>query len=239
MRAFGTFMLALLAGAAGLGATPVRIMPLGDSLTAQGEARQFLKEKLTAAGFSFEFVGSQGGPELRHEGHSGYTIGPDTSKPGSLADNIATWIPDAKPDVILLLIGNNDYNTKAGSLPETAPERLATLLERICDLAPHATVIVSTVLKIAAVEDYAGALNRTIPETVAKLRAAGRQVEFADLHNEVDLIKGSQPNNGPDSDFVDGTHLNSKGARKLADGWFSHLKPVLEARAGITATAAE
>ena len=50
----------LLLGAALHAAPPVRIMQLGDSITARVEARQFLYEKLMADGYAFEFVGSQG-----------------------------------------------------------------------------------------------------------------------------------------------------------------------------------
>jgi lysophospholipase L1-like esterase len=205
-------------------------MPLGDSLTAQWEARQFLYDKLTAAGYDFEFVGSLGTSPLLHEGHSGFTIGPDQSEPGNLADNIGRWIPDAQPDIILLLIGNNDYNGKKGVDPAKAPERMAELLQRITALAPKATVLVASVLKIGFVDDYAGELNRALPDIVARQKSAGSRIVFLDLHREVDLRKGAPPYNGPDSDYLDGTHLNASGARKLADGWFTHLQPLLTAK---------
>lgn len=207
-----------------------RILPLGDSLTAQGEARQLLYDKLTAAGYDFEFVGSVGASPLLHEGHGGFTIGPDQSEPGNLADNIGRWIPDARPDIILLLVGNNDYNGKKGVDPATAPERMAKLLQHITALAPQATILVASVLKIGFVDDYAGELNRALPDIVAKQKAAGSRVVFVDLHREVDLRKGAPPYNGPDSDYVDGTHLNASGAQKLADGWFAHLQPLLTAK---------
>jgi len=208
-------------------ADPVRILPLGDSLTAQGEARKALYDQLTAAGYDFVFVGSQGAEPLRHEGHGGYTIGPDESQPGNLSDNVGAWIPAARPDIIMLLVGNNDYNGKPGVDPAGAPARLGALLDKVHDLAPDATVLVGSVLKIAFVDDYAAALNQEIPEIVRQQQAAGHKVVFADLHNEVDLIKGAPPYNGADSDYVDGTHLNVSGGNKLAAGWFAHLKPIL------------
>lgn len=216
---------AALAFAAGAAAAPVRILLLGDSLTAQGEGRQPLHDRLVAEGLTFEFVGSQGAAPLRHEGHGGFTIGPDESEPGNLFVNVDTWIPAARPDVIVLLVGNNDYNGKAGVDPAQAPERLAALLDKISALAPKADIIVSSVLKIAGADSYAGALNREIPGIVARQQAAGHRVHFADLHKEVDLIKGAPPFDKPGGDYVDGTHLNRSGGKKLADGWFAHLKP--------------
>lgn len=204
-----------------------RILLLGDSLTAQQEGRAPLARRLKEEGYEFEFVGSQGQSPFRHEGHGGFTIGPDLSKPGNLHDRIGNWIPAAKPDVIFLLVGNNDYNGKPGVDPSGAPARLETLIKKITVLAPEAEVIVSTVLRIAAVDDYAGELNRSIPGMVENLRKEGRHVHFADLHNEVALIKGAAPFKGPDSDYVDGTHLNANGGKKLADARYAHLVPFL------------
>ena len=220
----------LLAGAACFAepAAKTRILLLGDSLTAQGEGRRPLHDRLTADGYSFEFVGTQGAAPYLHEGHGGYTIGPDQSAPGNLSAHIEEWIRLARPDVILLMVGNNDCNGKAGVDPSGAPERLAALLDKITTLAPTSEVVVTNVLKIAFVDDYAGALNRRIPDIVRELKEKGRRVHFADFNAEVDLVKGAPPFNGPDSDYSDGTHLNAKGGQKLADARFAHLIPFLK-----------
>lgn len=222
-------LVTLAAGAISVGAmaSPVKVMMLGDSLTAQGEGRKALYDRLMADGYAVEFVGSQGAPPFRHEGHGGYTIGPDQSAPGSLFANVDAWVPAAQPDVIMLLVGNNDYNGKPGVDPAHAPERLTALLDKITTLAPQATVVVGSVLKIAWADDYAGALNRVLPEIVKQQQAAGHKVLYADLHNEVDLKKGSPPYKGPDGDYVDGTHLNASGGKKLGDCWYAHLQPLL------------
>jgi lysophospholipase L1-like esterase len=207
-----------------------RVLMLGDSLTLQGEGREPLYARLTAEGYDFVFVGSQGSDPLRHEGHGGFTIGPDQSKPGSLFDNVDRWVPEARPDVIFLLVGNNDFNGKPGVNPAGAPARLEALVEKISGLAPHAEIIVSTGLKIAAVEDYAGALNREIPGIVGDLKKKGLKVHLADLNAEVNLVKGSPPFNGPDSDYKDGTHFNAAGGQKVAEARYAHLTPFLQKR---------
>jgi lysophospholipase L1-like esterase len=207
-----------------------RIMMLGDSLTLQGEGRQPLYDRLTAEGYDFVFVGSQGEDPLRHEGHGGFTIGPDQSKPGSLFDNVDRWVPAARPDIVFLLVGNNDFNGKVGVDPAGAPERLTALVEKIAGLAPDAVIIVSTGLKIAPVKDYAGALNRRIPGIVEGLKKKGLKVHLADLNAEVDLVAGAPPFNGPDSDYKDGTHFNAAGGKKVADVRYVHLTPFLQKR---------
>lgn len=224
-----TLLVLLLTGSACFAElVKTRILLLGDSLTAQSEGRRPLYERLTAEGYAFEFVGTQGAAPLAHEGHGGFTIGPDQSKPGNLSDHIEEWVRSTKPDVILLMVGNNDFNGKPGVDPGGAPDRLAALLDKITTLAPASEVIVANVLKIAFVDNYAGALNARIPTIVEELRKKGRKVHFADFNAEIDLIKGAPPFNGPDSDYSDGTHLNAQGGKKLAEARFAHLIPFLQ-----------
>lgn len=229
MRAL--FVIPLMIAASAFASAPVRILQLGDSITGQHEARQFLYDRLSADGVSFVFVGSQGWEPLWHEGHGGHTIGPDESAPGNLYDNIEAWVTAARPDIITVLVGNNDYNGKPGVDPATAPARMQALLSRLHILAPKATILVASVLKIAWVDDYAGALNRVLPDIVKRQQAQGHHVYFADLAAEVDLLKGDPPYDQPGGDYLDGTHLATSGARKLADGWYTHLKPFLKASA--------
>src|ERR687897_3903023 len=63
--------------------TPVKVMPLGDSIThgvgASGGDRLELKNLLVPAGYSFDFVGSPASRpfengDREHQGHSGFKI---------------------------------------------------------------------------------------------------------------------------------------------------------------------
>ena len=112
---------------------PVRILPLGDSITdgvpVAGGYRAPLYQLLTNAGFKVDFVGNlsnnsaAGLPDPNHEGHSGYRI--DQIDAGFLG-----WINAvADPDVILLLIGTNDYGQ--GQDTAHATNRLDHLISRI------------------------------------------------------------------------------------------------------------
>lgn len=118
---------------------PLRIMPLGDSIT-QGVGsstgagyRKPLQERL--AGRRVDFVGSQSGgaaADPDHEGHSGYMI-------DQLRAGINGWLEAARPDVVLLHAGINDLDRGEQA---HAADRLIALAERIAADRPGATVLV-------------------------------------------------------------------------------------------------
>src|SRR5262249_28728976 len=110
----------------------VRIMPLGDSITAgAGSAtvssyRAPLWTMLAGESrHSPRFVGTQTNgslPDPANEGHSGYTIDQITA-------GIDGWLAFGRPDVVLLHLGINDLDR--GIDVANAPARLHTLLDRI------------------------------------------------------------------------------------------------------------
>ncbi len=134
---------------------PIKIMPLGDSLTSFPDSyRGPLFRSLKAKGLKVDFVGSgswepTGGGDPHHEGHGGYTIGPaDTldfeGNKANLADNVTTWIPKAKPDIIILSVGTNDV-AFGGALVAAAPAKFTALVAQIRKLAPGAVIVVGDV----------------------------------------------------------------------------------------------
>src|SRR3954447_27072588 len=108
----GTFLFLVIASLP-THAAAIRILPVGDSITfgynVPGGYRAPLYQLLTNAGYAVAFLGTQTGngapslPDSNHEGYSGYTI-----------RNIDSILPsffaaDNTPDIILLLLGTNDY----------------------------------------------------------------------------------------------------------------------------------
>jgi hypothetical protein len=85
----------------------LRILTVGDSLTAIFRYQKTLQDLLKKDGRNAVFVGSQGAGDDRHEGHSGWQI-------GQLEDNLVQWLDDAKPNVVLLQIGTNNMNHGLG-----------------------------------------------------------------------------------------------------------------------------
>src|SRR4051794_37518542 len=150
LRAF-LVLSGILATAAALEAQapPIRIMPLGDSITygsgAAGGYRNQLFQTLTSAGFNVDFVGTQVGngvgtlPDSDHEGHPGWII-------NQLDTNIQGWLGSiADPDVILLHIGTNDFGT--GTDTVHAIDRLDGLITKIANLRPYAHIIVTNLME--------------------------------------------------------------------------------------------
>ena len=204
---------------------PIRIMPLGDSITygqpIPGGYRFPLYAALTNAGYNVNYIGTQNGnatnllPEIYHEGHGGWKI----SDPSiGLYENILGWFSTiADPDVILLHIGTNDDN---GSTTFTnAVERLDALITRMAVAKPKAHIIVTTLLKrssnYAAITNY---FNPFVPGKCAAQAALGRRVTFLDMHACLEL-----------TDLVDGVHPNAVGYAKMAAAWLPAITNVVSA----------
>jgi lysophospholipase L1-like esterase len=213
----------LFAGGQAQAATPVKIMPLGDSITdgfnVPGGYRITLKPKLDAGGYATDFVGTQSnGPasltDREHQGLSGWRI-------DQLDANIVTWLQQTKPDTVLLHAGTNDaiQNT---DIPN-AGARLGRLIDKITATAPAATVIVASIVPIsdAARESRARTLNAAIPGLVQSRQAAGKKVHFVDMHAA--LTTG---------DLADGVHPSAGGYAKMANVWYDALRSVPGALGG-------
>lgn len=193
-----------------IGASSIRIMPLGDSITygypAPGGYRTRLYSLLASEGYSFDFVGSltdNGSPDLpdpNHEGHPGW-------RAIDLSANIAGWLNVSDPDVILLHIGTNDLSTGASSA--TTLDRLNTLMGQIISQKPGVRLIVSSVVpRTDKTEFDSRSYNSGIPTLVSNFDSQGYNVSFVDIHAA--LTSG---------DLYDGIHPNQGGYDKMANAW--------------------
>jgi lysophospholipase L1-like esterase len=233
----------LISTAPALGA-PIKIMPLGDSITygagtATGGYRTELWKDFGSDPNKLVFYGSleAGPPELgnKHtEGHPGFTIANEPgSGYGNLTDSISGYLnPRLFPDFILLMIGTNDINRQFEV--DQAPAKLDHLISLISDrstgLKPNAKLIVSNILPIDDAHNqfaWPGAdsnrnrdvdiFNATIPGIVAAHRGRGENVFFTDVHRLFSL-----------TDIADGLHPTPAGFDKLGDAWYSAILSVPE-----------
>ena len=195
------------------------ILPLGDSITegaffspGSGGYRGPLYSLLVNAGFGVDFVGTVTGtpssslPDPDHEGHGGYTI----SGIDGLLTNVFSQVQ--APDVILLLVGTNDFGT--GAADAAAPDRLEQLIVRLTTQWPLARIVVSNLLvrgepANTAIQTY---FNPLLPGMVARQAALGRRVSFTDMRSSVPL-----------SDLPDSLHPNLAGYTKMASNWFNAI----------------
>jgi lysophospholipase L1-like esterase len=192
--------------------TPIRIMPLGDSLTfgkgdkSENGYRADLFTWLALSGVYADFVGSQDdgtGADTGHEGHPGWRI-------AWITRHTDYWMKKYKPQVVLLDIGTNDLlrHQAAG-----APQRLDQLIDRIVAANPDVRIVLAKLLVVK------GRHEGEFRSFNAKLaRAAARHP------GNVSLVDMSVI---PASDTVDGVHPDQLGYRKMAFQWYQGLRPIL------------
>ena len=199
---------------------PLLILPLGDSLTEgvplesgvlNGGYRPELYRLLTRVGLPFRFVGSMESgpddlPDKRHEGHGGWTI-------ADVASIAAGVVARFHPDVVLLGAGGNDE--VAGRDMIQAASELMALAESMAAAGP--LVVVQT--RPVRGDEFENVNERFNERLRALVALAGPPVYLAD--NNRCLLGGDL--------LGDLRHPTVEGNRKLAEGWFEALEPVVAA----------
>jgi lysophospholipase L1-like esterase len=226
---------------------PIRIMPLGDSITLGAEAqptpinnyagyRYPLYSQLLASLLSFHFVGSlaQGTnfPEINHEGHGGWTI-------EMIRESIDSWLDQSKPDLVLLMAGTNDM-WQARFRSNNVAVSIAALDDLVREISKHSPGIRVIVAQIPPLDsgavllasfgstlvdpniDYGAEVdtfNSQIPGIVAKEQADGLNVTMVDMHSALNLA----------TDFDgSGVHPDDAGYIKIANVWYRGIKAVFQ-----------
>ncbi|MFC8510964.1 ricin-type beta-trefoil lectin domain protein [Streptomyces sp. NPDC057411] len=189
--------------------TPLRVMPLGDSITwgvgsSTGNGyRAPLWDGLAADGHPLDFVGTGRAGSMTdpdNEGHSGYRI----DQIAALADAALTRY---RPNVVTLHIGTNDL--QGAFEADTAIARLRSLVDQVTADVPDATVLVASLVvsTSSSEEQHRGAYNQAIPRMVSEAQAAGKHVGYVDMSALTT------------ADLADPLHPNDAGYRKMADAF--------------------
>ncbi len=207
--------------------TTVRIMPLGDSITAApGCWRAILWHDLQTNGYTnTDFVGSVPGNGCNYgysydhdnEGHSGY-----------LATNIANqnqlpgWLSAAHPDVVLMHLGTNDVWSHLPT--STILAAYTKLIGQMRASNPHMAILVAQILPMnpSGCSDCSSgvvALDQAVPAWAAGLTTAQSPItvvdQFTGFNDATDTIG-------------DGVHPNDAGFQKMAARWYPALAQVLD-----------
>ncbi len=226
-RAIGRFIvlawLLMLGVEVAAPATPIKIMPLGDSITegitGNASYRYYLWQRLQAAGHQVDFVGSMsgvyGGPPLfsdfdqDHEGHWGWRV-------DEILAHIGTWAHAVQPDVVLIHLGHNDL-WDSQSISSTIDE-LGQLIDALRSVNPHVQVLLAQVIpSTEAALVGLSSVNAQIPALVAVKTTSSSAVLVVDQYSSFDAVV----------ETWDGVHPNAEGEQHMADTWFAWLDTLL------------
>ncbi|MEO7099028.1 MAG: SGNH/GDSL hydrolase family protein, partial [Luteolibacter sp.] len=220
LRACGMLLLASFGATVCATEAPVRIMPLGDSLTSgtlPGAYRNRLYTLLTSAGYNVDFVGTHTDasnptlPDIDHQGTGGVRI-------DEIQTNIAGWLNSVEdPDVVLLLAGTNDFSQNYSTASATT--RLTNLIADIAARRPFAKIIVSNLplrTDSATLEAQQVTFNSALPGIVSNQVSLGHQVSLVDMHSAWGA-----------SDLAEGVHPNQGGYDKMAAVWLPGITNVI------------
>lgn len=198
---------------------PLRLMAVGDSITAGADFfscyRYPLWEKLFAAGYVVEFVGTQASPTrvgpLAHEGYGGKNT-----------EQLAQLVPEhfrAHPaDIVLLHSGHNHtVEEQPGPGIVAATEKLIAAFRAV---NPHVTVLLASVIPAGKLPKYSylPALNTALAALAARLDTPGQRVMPVDQATGFDWRTDT---------VADHVHPNAQGAEKMAAVWFAALQNIL------------
>jgi len=205
-------------------ATPVRIMPLGDSITAgPGCWRALLWDHLQRTGFTnIDFVGTQQGGgcsvpfDVDHEGHAGFSA-------TGIADQnqLPPWLAATHPDIVIMHLGTNDM--WGGFIPTS---NIITAYSKLVDQMragnPNMKIIVAKIIPMEpsgcpTCPQSVVALNNAIPGWAAGKTTAQSPITVVDQWTGFTAA----------TDTNDGVHPIDSGFQKMADRWYPAVAAAL------------
>lgn len=210
-----------------------RIMPIGDSITSgfiPGLAenqyagyRRKLYNDLRSLGYPVDFVGSitnQGGsanPPLAdrdHEGHDGWC---DDNSPyctvssgQTIADNISGFLSANPPDIVLLHIGTNHFDTSSAGV-----ESILNSINAWAEAHYPVAVFLARIIPARNGSLDVTAFNQNVA-AIAHDRSRTR-IRLVDQQSQLGL--SADPNSADPRWMADDLHPNESGYDRMADRW--------------------
>ncbi len=229
-RSAAILLLALLPAAFGNG-PPLRIMPLGDSITRgfptspENGYRKTLFNLLQHAGYTVDFVGSAAHgdfTENQHEGHNGW-YADHTTETNTILSHVAGWMASTPADIVLLHIGTNDI---LDSPPNASATEVSNIVDEIFTANSNATVVLALIIngrsdqslaRRSGISTYNSNLN-----TMAQNRISnGNDLIVVDMENGADLDYSIT------STDIGTFHPSQLGYDKMATNWLSGTKQAI------------
>ncbi|ACU35779.1 GDSL-type esterase/lipase family protein [Actinosynnema mirum] len=204
-------------------AAPVRIMPLGDSITGSpGCWRALLDVDLKAAGYTnIDFVGTlpSQGCGIPHdgdnEGHGGLLV---TNVAGQ--NQLVPWLQATSPDVVVMHFGTNDVWSNIA--PATILAAYGKLVDQMRAQNPAMRILIAKLIPMGTPQcadcgQRVVAFNAAIQPWATSKTTAASPIVVVDQWTGFDTA----------TDTYDGVHPNASGDRKIANRWFPVLRDAL------------
>jgi lysophospholipase L1-like esterase len=215
IRALTFVLLACLSVAR---AEPVKILPLGDSITEGGGQicyRPGLAKLLKDTGHDVAFVGPKEAPAgLRHGGYGGKNA-------EQIAELYAGFHATIPADIVLIHAGHNHFAEEKpvpGILRATE-----SMIANARKANPKVTILLAQVITSGKLPKYSylPELNQELAKLATKLHRPDQRVILVDQATGFDWKTDA---------VADLVHPNAQGAAKMAACWFQALQPLLPAK---------
>ncbi|SDN53622.1 Lysophospholipase L1 [Streptomyces sp. cf386] len=222
----GTLLLPVgvgLAPRAAAAATPVRIMPLGDSITGSpGCWRAVLWNRLQSAGYTdIDFVGTLGPQgcgqpyDGDNEGHGGELV-TNVADQNLLPARLAATLPD----IVVMHFGTNDV--WSGIAPDRILAAYTKLVEQMRASNPDMRILVAQIIPMnpsscTGCAQRVVEFNARIPEWARATGTSRSPVTVVDQWTGFDTA----------TDTYDGVHPSTSGDEKIAARWYPALASLL------------
>ncbi len=200
---------------------PVRIMPLGDSITrgwwgspgANGY-RKPLYLNLINHGYNVDLVGCQNDGDFadrNHEGRDGWHASGGAS--GGILPNVYNWLTANPPDIVLLHIGTNDISAGGQDANE-----VDDILDEIDRYNPDITVVLALIINRKSYSLTTTQYNNSLNQMALNRIANGDDIVIVNMENALNYS----------TDMADNLHPDDSGYAKMADVWFVALDNILK-----------
>lgn len=224
--------------------TPIKIMPLGDSITSGSAAWASYRcelQKLTGVS-SYNYVGRVHGQlgssnpplfevppppdycamaDLDNEGHSGYRIDDILAGAGSWPGNLLSWAIADNPDIVLIHLGTVDLTS--GESVDSTVTGISQVIDTLRAANPFVRIVLAQILPAST-----GGVNGTelatipqfnalLPALVASKTRPGSPILLVDMHTGFTVKDHT----------VDGVHPNQNGEYKMALHWKAAIDQIM------------
>lgn len=218
----GALIVLSSVAAPGVQAAPIRVLTVGDSITANGSInyRSHLAAAALQRGCELAFVGEYADASTqvatRHSAISG--IRADTVD----ASYITPWMRNARPDVVLIHLGTND--SWQGRPAAATVGSLGNIIDKVRQVNPGARIFLAQIIPatLPNLNGLASQVNALIPGLAAAKTSAASPVTVVDQATGFNAA----------ADTSDGVHPTQNGQNKMGARWFEAMVAAGVCKAG-------